>query len=305
MNKQVSKIMNGMPTQDGAGVNLTRVIGQPALRNLDPFLMLDEIRSDNPDDYIAGFPPHPHKGFETLSYMVQGSMEHNDSTGGHGLITSGGVQYMTAGKGIVHSETPKQDSGMLFGFQLWLNLPSKDKLQAPRYIDIPKENIPIISESPSIKGKVQVKVIAGQFNGEGEVGPVVRDDIQAEIYDITLASGVLETSILDEKCGFIYVYQGEITVNGSKVAAKQVAVLSEGEVINIKNDHADTNFSTQTHSGSPIGSHVGCSAESEAGFLLLAAKPIGEPIVQYGPFVMNKMSEIDTALKDYQSGHFV
>ncbi|MDA8621664.1 pirin family protein [Psychrosphaera sp.] len=281
MKKQITNIMNGMPTQDGAGVNLTRVIGQPALRNLDPFLMLDEIRSDNPNDYIAGFPPHPHKGFETLSYMIQGSMEHNDSTGGHGLITSGGVQYMTAGKGIVHSETPKQDSGLLFGFQLWLNLPSKDKLQPPRYIDIPKQSIPVIDETTAIQGKGRIKVIAGQFNGEGEVGPVVRDDIQAEIYDITLTSGSLETRIANEKQGFLYVYQGEITINGNKVSTKQIAVLSEGELVNINNN------------------------DTEAGFLLLAAQPIGEPIVQYGPFVMNKMSEIDTALKDYQSGNFV
>lgn len=280
MKKQITRVLNGMPTQDGAGVNLTRAIGQPALRNLDPFLMLDEIRSDNPDDYIAGFPAHPHKGFETLSYMIQGSMEHNDSTGGHGLITSGGVQYMTAGKGIIHSETPKQDSGMLFGFQLWLNLPAKDKLQQPKYIDIPKKDIPVLNGTEDIGADATIKVIAGKFNGMGAEGPVVRSDIEAEIYDVTLNKGSLSTNIHNDKRGFIYVYHGKLEINGQVVTAKQIATLGEGEAIDLV-------------------------ALEESGFLLLAGLPINEPIIQYGPFVMNSMSEIDTALRDYQSGNFV
>lgn len=307
--KQVVKIMPGMPTSDGAGVKLTRALGQGGLKHLDPFLMLDEIRSDVADDYIAGFPPHPHKGFETLTYMVQGSMEHNDSTGGHGLISSGGVQYMTAGKGIIHSETPKQDSGLMFGFQLWINLAAKDKLQEPKYVDISPDQIETITGTDSI-----IKVISGQLNSgnkdlKSSPGPVERNDIDMQMYDVVLKAsdspksnqGEDQTTFLnlnfDKKSqGFVYVYQGELELNGQIIKEKHIAALKPSE------DNVEA-VNTKSKDESILISKR--DSQAEVGFLVLMGNPINEPIVQYGPFVMNTMKEIDAALKDYQSGNFV
>lgn len=277
MNKTIQSVMPGMPTSDGAGVNLTRAVGQPNLKNIDPFLMLDEIRSDNPNDYIAGFPPHPHKGFETLTYMLQGSMEHNDSTGGHGLINTGGVQYMTAGKGIIHSETPKQDSGLMWGFQLWMNLPAKDKLQDASYVDISAQQIPVVH----LNETTELKLIAGQVKPHVEVGPVKRSDIDLQIYDVkTAKSGSASFDFSSTSRGFLYVYQGEVSVNDRVVKAQHVAALTAGETLQI-------------------------ASTDNSGFLLCVAEPIGEPIVQYGPFVMNTSAEIEQAIRDYQAGVFV
>ena len=272
--KRISQVLDSMPTSDGAGVKLNRAIGQPLLRNLDPFLMLDEIRSDDPDDYIAGFPAHPHKGFETLSYMLHGSMAHKDSTGGEGLITSGGVQYMTAGKGIIHSETPKQESGLLWGFQLWINLAARDKLQAAKYADIPQEQIPVVVLSEH----TSVKLIAGSLGGIDIRGPVIRDDIHLLIADIRVISPELQIFDIDAAShGFVYVYKGALEINGKRVLGQQLASFHEGEELKIK-------------------------ASSDTGYLLLAGRPINEPIVQYGPFVMNSQQEIQQAISDYQAG---
>ncbi len=307
--KSISSIVTGMPTKDGAGVSLTRIIGQPTAQNIDPFLMLDEIRSDNPNNYIAGFPAHPHKGFETLSYMIKGSMEHKDSTGGSGLINSGGVQYMTAGKGIIHSEKPKQDDGLLFGFQLWINLPASEKLTAPRYVDIPADNIPKLIQAAEssdsmitgLTGAGKVSVIAGQLNNVGPLGPVVRNDISMSMFDVTLQNNSTLTVLTSpEKQGVIYVYDGNVLVNGKRVEAKQAALIASTEVNGTEIKYSNADVSQVTNE-----MELTITSNESSGFLILLANPIGEPIVQYGPFVMNNMAEIDQALKDYQSGQFI
>lgn len=278
MVKEILTVIKGMPASDGAGVKLHRALGQPKLETIDPFLMLDEIKSDVPGDYIAGFPSHPHKGFETLTYLMHGSMEHKDSTGGQGLIASGGVQYMTAGRGIIHSETPKQDNGLLWGFQLWINLPADQKLIEASYQDIPKENIPIIKLSPKDS---QLKLIAGIHPKYDGVGPVVRNDIDLHILDVTTIEDdqiILET--LQNHRGFIYVYKGVAEVNGCNIEAGYIAQLGDGTDLTL-------NLSQQS------------------GILIVFAKPIDEPIVKYGPFVMNTVEEIEQAIRDYQEGKFV
>ena len=339
--KKVGKVLQGLPTSDGAGVNLTRALGQPGLKHIDPFLMLDEIRSDDASDYIAGFPPHPHKGFETLTYMVQGSMEHNDSTGGKGIISSGGVQYMTAGKGIIHSETPQQDSGLMFGFQLWINLPANQKLQAAKYVDIAASQIERLETQ-----SVSINVIAGQLNARlhqeskmgsdkpkfeetvltSNVGPVIRNDIEMQMYDIRLKKSELEANAQElelyfdqQSQGFVYVYQGDLTLNGHAVHSKQIAKL---EASNLQNDNLITQAEglggkesivisglasrdRETVADRTGAEGVDNSEEGEVGLLLLMANPINEPIVQYGPFVMNTMEEIEQAIRDYQTGNFV
>ena len=275
--KSIVHVFDAMPTSDGAGVNLSRAIGQPKLRHADPFLMLDEIRSDQPNDYIAGFPPHPHKGFETISYMLTGSMAHKDSTGGEGIIGSGGVQYMTAGRGIIHSELPQQESGLLWGFQLWVNLPAKDKLQSPKYKDISQEYIPTVQLSVG----ANAKVIAGGTEVFGLKGPIERPDIDMQMFDIsTSQSASQQLELSNELQGFLYVYKGHLNVNGYRVNSQQVATFQEGELLEI-------------------------TTEQNTGYLLLAGRPIREPIVQYGPFVMNTQAEIEEAIRDYQAGTFV
>ncbi|NVK23320.1 MAG: pirin family protein [Gammaproteobacteria bacterium] len=286
MSNRINKVLKGMPASDGAGVNLTRALGQPALKYIDPFLMLDEIKSDDPNDYIAGFPPHPHRGFETLTYLMHGSMEHNDSTGGHGLINSGGVQYMTAGKGIIHSETPKQDQGLLWGFQLWINLPSTEKMVDASYVDIERTDIPTLNLNNQEDGKItsaQVKLIAGKFNNSDETGPVKRDDIDLQIYDLTNAEkSALPIKIDTDAQGYLYVYQGSVEAEGKTINETHIAEIST--------------TSEQDESS------IKLTMAENTGVLLAVAKPIGEPIVQYGPFVMNTAEEIETALRDYQSG---
>jgi Pirin-related protein len=260
----------GMPAQDGAGVKLTRVINQPGLKHQDPFLMLDEFRSDNPDDYIAGFPPHPHRGFCTLTYMLAGTMEHKDSVGNSGEIDAGGVQWMKAAKGIIHAEMPKQVEGLMWGFQLWVNLPGDEKMSEPEWHDYPSATIPEV-----INGDALIRVISGQYQQqEGPVNAPGRDFL---MLDIHLASDGLSFPSQGQKRRLAYVYQGDLTVNGE--AAK------EGELMLL--DSAET---------------LDFSAIENARFILLAAKPIDEPIAQYGPFVMNSSDQIEQAIKDYQSG---
>ena len=275
--RRVSRVVDGVATSDGDGVKLTRIIGTRALRELDPFLLLDEFKSDNPDDYIGGFPPHPHRGFETITYMLHGNFTHRDSRGNEGHLTAGSVQWMTAGRGIIHSEMPAMTDGLVWGFQLWLNLPAKDKMTEPRYQDIPPEDIPVVEQGDST-----VKVIAGEFGGAK--GPA-RTWIPAQYLDISLAPGDTFTQpVPEELTALAYVIEGEARVGptGDATAGRslQLLVLEDGDAVQV------------------------AAGESGARLLLLAAQRLDEPIVRQGPFVMNTMEEITQAYIDYQNGTF-
>ena len=259
----------GMPAQDGAGVKLTRVINQPGLRHQDPFLMLDEFRSDNPDDYIAGFPPHPHRGFCTLTYMLAGTMEHKDSVGNTGEVEAGGVQWMKAAKGIIHAEMPKQVEGLMWGFQLWVNLPASEKMSDPEWFDFPSEKIPEVQA-----GNTTLRLIAGNYGNEK--GPVSLSGRDFFMADVKL-SGEFELKSQQQEKRLAYVYEGELELNGE--------VVSRGELLQLDS-----------------ATDLALKSDAGAGVIVLAAKPINEPIAQYGPFVMNTSEELDTAIKDYQSG---
>lgn len=277
--RSVVAIQAGQPASDGAGVRLTRVIGGAGIERFDPFLMFDEFGSDNPDDYIAGFPPHPHRGFETITYMLAGRMRHEDHLGNVGLLESGGVQWMTAARGIIHSEMPEQEKGLLRGFQLWLNLPSQDKLGVPGYRDIAASEIPRLTTA----GGVQVVVIAGQFD-DGQVrqtGAVQRPHTEPQLFDLHLpAGGQVAPRVPDGHRALLYVYEGELELPG--VIAKTV---SAGRLVRLSDE-----------------GQLRLSSSKGARVLLIAGKPLGEPIVQYGPFVMNSREEIEQALRDYRDG---
>lgn len=267
----------GIPAQDGAGVKLTRIVNQPSLRHQDPFLMLDEFRSDNPNDYIAGFPPHPHRGFVTLTYMLAGRMEHQDSVGNTGEVEAGGVQWMKAARGIIHAEMPKQEEGLMWGFQLWLNLPAKDKMSAAEWADHRAETIPQWQQDA-----VTVRVIAGSqdFADERLSGPVQQPEQKFQMLDVQFAgAGQWQQRGQQPQTRLGYVYQGEVWLNEQR--------LQRGELVRLA---ADADLTLRS--------------EAQAGMLLLAAQPIGEPIVQYGPFVMNSHAEIEQAIRDYQAGRF-
>jgi hypothetical protein len=272
--RQVVSQHIGQPASDGAGVRLTRVFGGAGIERFDPFLMLDEFGSDNPDDYIAGFPPHPHRGFETITYMLEGRMRHEDHLGNVGLLQSGGVQWMTAARGIIHSEMPQQQEGVMRGFQLWLNLPAKDKLGAAGYRDYGPEEIPRLVTQDG----VAVSVIAGQFD-DGQVqqaGAVQRPQTLPQLFDLHLPAGSrIAPRLADGQRVLLYVYEGELGVNGHAVGKSRLARLSEQGAIEL-------------------------ASESGARVLLIAGTPLGEPIVQYGPFVMNSREEIEQALRDFR-----
>ncbi len=272
--RTIEKTVRAVATSDGAGVRLSRAIANSELDHLDPFLLLDEFRSDDPGDYIAGFPDHPHRGFETVTYMLAGKMEHADHAGNRGLLIGGGVQWMTAGRGIIHSETPKQDDGLMWGFQLWVNLPAKSKMTAPRYQDIDPSAIPEVK----IEGG-SVRVIAGTFNGStGPVQGIVTDPVYL---DVRLdASGRFETGIPREHTAFLYAYQGSGGVGATTLGTKSLGVLSKGERI------------------------VATAGDSGFRFLCIAARPLNEPIARYGPFVMNTREEIHQAFEDFRNGRF-
>jgi redox-sensitive bicupin YhaK (pirin superfamily) len=277
--RSVLAIQPGQPASDGAGVRLNRVIGGAGIERFDPFLMLDEFGSDNPDDYIAGFPPHPHRGFETITYMLEGRMRHEDHLGNVGLLQSGGVQWMTAARGIIHSEMPEQEQGVMRGFQLWLNLPAKDKLGEPGYRDIPASAIPRLTTA----GGVEVVVIAGQFDDgqRQQAGAVQRPHTEPQLFDLRLPAGSRVAPRLPEgHRALLYVYEGSLELPGERpqqANAGRLARLSdEGELL------------LQSASGARV--------------LLIAGKPLGEPIVQYGPFVMNSREEIEQALRDFRDG---
>jgi quercetin 2,3-dioxygenase len=273
--RRVNRLVRGMPTSDGAGVRLTRVIGIPELRNLDPFLMLDHFGSEEAADYIAGFPNHPHRGFETVTYMLEGRMRHRDNQGNEGLLTPGSVQWMTAGRGLIHSEMPEQEEGRMSGFQLWINLPAAQKMCAPRYQDIAPQRIPEAEPLPGAK----VRVLAGEYAGLR--GPVDAESTSPLYLDIALPAGTsLEVPVPTGHTAFAYVFEGRAALDGQPVATDVMALLSDGD-------------------------HLKVSAEGEpARLILVAGRPLREPIVQYGPFVMNRPEEIQQAIADYQAGRF-
>jgi redox-sensitive bicupin YhaK (pirin superfamily) len=273
--RNVEALIAGVATSDGAGVKLTRVLTNELHQRLDPFLMLDAFGSDKADDYIAGFPDHPHRGFETVTYMLAGRMLHRDNAGHEGLLQNGDVQWMTAGSGLIHSEIPQQTEGVMEGFQLWLNLPRGKKMCAPWYKDIPNAQLPQFDTPEG----AHVTVIAGQSHG---VKGAIEREVTEPIYlDVHLNAGAsFEQTLPATHNAFIYVYRGAVQVNGQAVSSKLMAILA--------ND-----------SGSD---GVRITASEAARFILIAGKPLNEPIVQYGPFVMNTKEEIMQAMNDYRSG---
>jgi len=279
--RSLLRIIPSIPVSDGAGVKLRRSLGQSQGLRLDPFLMLDEFASDNPDDYIAGFPAHPHRGFETVTYMLEGDFLHEDHLGHKGHLRGGGAQWMTAGRGIIHSEMPLQQSGRLHGFQFWINLPAAEKMKPAAYRDIQPEEIPPVK----IAGG-EVRVVAGTLataDKQSVPGPIQGLSTAPLFLDVRLDAGqAFSQKVAEGHAAFLYPYAGSLSVGTGDAArplpARQAGVLSPGEDI----------FVTAGGDG--------------AGFLLLAARPLGEPVVQYGPFVMNTREEIEQALDDYRTG---
>jgi hypothetical protein len=275
--RSVERLIAGLPTSDGAGVKLTRVLTQQLQRRLDPFLMLDAFGTDNPQDYIGGFPDHPHRGFETVTYMIAGRMRHRDSAGHEGLLQNGGVQWMTAGRGVIHSELPEQEDGRMEGFQLWLNLAAKDKMRAPWYRDIQSAEIPEFTTAAGVK----VRAIAGRSHGVD--GAMQRDVTEPLYLDLEVPAGAEFAQALPQSHNaFVYVYRGALQIGGTQVPVQRMAILENGA----RSDG------------------VVLKASEAARALLIAGKPLGEPIAQYGPFVMNTNDEISQAVRDYQSGKF-
>ncbi len=273
--RKVERLVAGRATSDGDGVKLTRVLTQPLQSRLDPFLMLDAFGSDNPDDYIGGFPDHPHRGFETITYMIAGRMQHRDSAGNEGLLENGGVQWMTAGRGVIHSELPQQEEGVMEGFQLWLNLPGKDKMSAPWYRDFGAADLPRFTTEAG----VAVTVIAGESHGTQ--GAVTREATAPLYLDLHLPAGAsFEQALPAGHNAFVYVYRGELRIAGEQVPVQRMAILA--------ND--------------PQSDGVLLEAAGETRALLIAGRPLNEPIAQYGPFVMNTEQEIYQALNDFRDG---
>lgn len=275
--REVLTVLPGIPTQDGAGVSLTRVIGQRALDHLDPFLLLDEIHSDDPNAYIRGFPDHPHRGFETITVMLEGRMRHRDSRGGHGLITGGGIQWMTAGRGIVHSEIPEQENGMLWGFQLWLNLPRAEKMCPQQYQDLAPERI--AEERLAAGGRL--RAIAGEVLGvEGPVEPRATAPV---LFTATLRDeSPLVVDVPRDHSAFVFVQEGEVEVGPdgrtTRVPQDRIAILGPGTQLSLR------------------------ARREHTGILVAAARPLREPIARRGPFVMSTQEELEQAFEDYRNG---
>ena len=276
---RVNRVVRGRPASDGAGVRLTRVIGSPELDQLDPFLLLDEFGTDRPEDYLAGFPDHPHRGFETVTYMLDGRMRHRDNHGNEGLLVPGSVQWMTAGRGLVHSEMPEQESGRMRGFQLWVNLPARNKMDAPRYQEFAPERIPVAHPAQG----VAVKVIAGAV---GEVrGPIEQPATEPLYLDIALEPGRAWQYLLPPgHNAFAYVFEGTASIGAEEearaLATHELAVLGGGDLFAVRAD-----------------------AEG-ARLLLVAGRPLREPVARHGPFVMNTREELMQAFTDFQQGRF-
>lgn len=275
--RRVVRSMKGQPATDGAGVRMTRVIGTDRIDHFDPFLLLDEFRSDNPEDYIAGFPDHPHRGFETVTYMLAGSMQHGDNQGNAGLLGPGSVQWMTAGRGIVHSELPKQEDGLMWGFQLWVNLPGADKMTAPRYQDIPADAVPEVAA-----GRGTVKVLAGRFgDSTGPVSGIVTEPVYL---DVRMPEGEsVQVPLPSTHNAFVYCFGGSLQVGDPTepvtVARGELALLGPGQGVSLR-------------------------AVRDASCLVIAGLPLNEPVARYGPFVMNTEEELRQAFTDFQSGRF-
>ncbi|MCW8942050.1 MAG: pirin family protein [Gammaproteobacteria bacterium] len=271
-----TRYVPAMETSEGAGVTVQRSIGIPALRNYDPFMLLDQISSDNPDDYIAGFPSHPHRGFNTFTYMIDGDMEHKDSMGNTGNLGPGGAQWMKAASGVIHSEMPKQENGLMRGFQLWINLPAANKMDTPEYQEFKSDAFPVVETSD-----YSVKVLIGRFADAD--APIVDDITEVAYFDIQLAA---HKHFLHElpagNNSFLYVFEGDGKYNGQYIPSNTLIELG-----------------TEDNTPDFIGGERGVR------FLLVSGKPIEEPVVQYGPFVMNSREEIDEAMRDYQSNNFV
>jgi redox-sensitive bicupin YhaK (pirin superfamily) len=276
-NRGVMKVLPGVPATDGAGVRMTRVIATDQLDHFDPFLLLDEFRSDDPGDYIAGFPDHPHRGFETVTYMLAGAMKHGDNKGNTGLLGPGSVQWMTAGRGIIHSEMPQQEDGLMWGFQLWVNLPAGQKMTDPRYQDIPAGDVP----ETRIGENASARVIAGELGGVE--GPVSGVATQPFYFDVRCEGPAeLQLPTTEGHNVFAYPYVGDIRVgagDGALVQRGNIALLGPGASVSVACDEA-------------------------ASFILVGGKPLDEPIARYGPFVMNTADEIRQAIADFQAGRF-
>ena len=276
--RTATRILPAQATQDGAGVRLLRALGHQRQARLDPFLMLDAFSSDDPDDYIAGFPPHPHRGFETVTYIVDGHMRHRDHLGNEGDLRAGGVQWMTAGRGIIHEEMPQQENGLLRGFQIWINLPVADKMQPASYRDIPAARIPV----RELANGGFVKLIAGTLEVEGSPMAGAEQGSAATrplIADVRIADGeTLELPVPAGHQAMLYVFEGALDVDGEAVPAGNSVIYGEGDALRVAGR------------GGPVR------------VLLLAGQPLNEPIAQYGPFVMNTQQEIEQALADYRGG---
>ncbi len=276
---RIVRKIRGRATSDGAGVKLTRVIGGQDLPDLDPFLLLDEFGTDRAEDYLAGFPSHPHRGFETVTYMLDGRMRHKDNHGNEGLLTPGSVQWMTAGRGLVHSEMPEQESGRMRGFQLWVNLPARDKMTDPKYQEFAPEFIPVTMPVPG----VQVKVIAGKV---GEVvGPIAQPATDPVYLDIALESGKSwEYALPEGHNAFAYVFEGAVTLGegeeGRPLETQEMAVLGGGELLQLR------------------------AGSKPARLIVVAGRPLREPVMRHGPFVMNTKQELMQAFVDFQEGRF-
>jgi redox-sensitive bicupin YhaK (pirin superfamily) len=273
--RKIKRRVPGQETADGAGVRMTRVIGTHQLLQLDPFLLLDDFRSDNPEDYIGGFPPHPHRGFETVTYLLAGKMEHRDNAGHTGVLRAGGVQWMTAGRGVIHSEMPMQENGLLAGFQLWLNLPAAQKMSTPRYQEFDADAIPRELREDG----VELRVVAGQTS-RGTQGPVRELVTPVSYFDISLpAAGRLLEPLSESSNAFVYLVEGEIAIGGETVPPLTLALLDGGEAVEIE-------------------------ARADSRLLLVAGEPLNEPVARRGPFVMNSEAELRQAFDDYQTGRF-
>jgi len=270
--REVARVVRGTAASDGAGVKLNRVIGGRDLPQLDPFLLLDEFRSDDAADYLAGFPEHPHRGFETVTYILAGRMRHRDNQGNTGLLGPGSVQWMTAGRGIVHSEMPEQENGLMQGFQLWVNLPAKDKMTAPRYQDIEPGRIPEVESTGA-----RVRVIAGSYRGVR--GPVQAEATEPLYLDVSLKGDQkFEAPVPEGHNAFVYVYEGSIDIGGRAVVRGELAVLRGGDTV------------------------AASAGDAGARFILVAGRPLEEPVARYGPFVMNRPEEIQQAIRDFTEG---
>jgi redox-sensitive bicupin YhaK (pirin superfamily) len=273
--RDVLDLHQGHATADGDGVRLTRIIGGPGLERFDPFLMLDHFGSDNPDEYIAGFPDHPHRGFITFTYMLDGHMEHRDSMGNRGDLQAGGVQWMKAASGVIHSEMPQQTDGLMRGFQLWINLPASEKMSDPAYQEFSAAAIPEVALEQG-----RVRVLAGEFDG---TRGVIDDPATDVLYlDVSLAADARFSLPLDgARNAFVYIFEGSARLAGDALATHSLAVLGPGDTVEI------------------------AAGEAGARFILVAGRPLGEPVVQYGPFVMNTREEIEQAFADYRDGQLV